>query len=113
MDSLPLLRRMLARADLEEWVVPLVTSSRLAGRYWQSPLGLVFIDGGHSREAALMDYRTWVPHIAAGGYLAIHDIFENPHDGGQAPFEIFQLALASGLFEALPMSKTLGVLRRL
>ena len=112
MDSLPALRRMLARAELEDYVVPIVTSSLQAGRYWNTKLALVFIDGGHSRAAALADYRTWAPHIAIGGFLAIHDIFPNPDDGGQAPYEIYQLAVASGLFEALPMTKTLGVLHR-
>jgi predicted O-methyltransferase YrrM len=113
MDSLPALRRMLALAELDDWVVPIVSSSEQAGRYWQTALSLVFIDGGHSQAAALTDYRTWAPHIMRGGYLAIHDIFPNPEDGGQAPFEIYQLAESSGLFEVLPMTKTLGVLRRL
>ena len=113
MDSLPILRRMLALAKLDDWVIPIVTSSAQAGRYWQTQLSLVFIDGGHSQAAALTDYRTWAPHVMRGGYLAIHDIFPNPEDGGQAPFEIYQLAQASGLFEAQPMTKTLGVLRRL
>jgi predicted O-methyltransferase YrrM len=113
MDSLPTFRRTLARAQLESVVVPIVASSSQAGRFWQTPLALVFIDGGHSLEAALADYRTWAAHIAVGGYLAIHDIFPNPADGGQAPFEIYQLALASGLFEPVEMRRTLGVLRRI
>ena len=112
MDTLPELRRNLYRAGLEQHVVPLVTSSLNAGRYWRTPLGLVFIDGGHSFEAAMNDYRTWVPHIVVGGYLAVHDIFPDPADGGQAPYEIFKLALASGLFEDVGKTKTLGVLRR-
>ena len=113
MDSLPTLRRTLALAELESVVIPVIASSAQAGRYWQIPLALVFIDGGHSREAALTDYRTWAPHIAAGGFLAIHDIFPNPADGGQAPYEIYQLALASGLFEAVEKRRTLGVLQRI
>ncbi len=113
MDSLPVFRRTLALAALEEHVVAVVGSSTAAGRFWQTPLSLVFIDGGHSMKAALDDYRTWAPKILPGGVLAIHDIFPNPQDGGQAPFTIYQMAQASGLFEALPMTKTLGVLRRL
>ena len=113
MDSLPAFRRTIARADLEGCVVPLVGSSATVGRYWQTPLAMVFIDGGHSLEAALTDYRTWSRHIVSGGYLAVHDIFPNPDDGGQAPYEIYQLAEASGLFATEPMTKTLGVLRRL
>lgn len=113
MDSLPAFRRAMARADLESCVIPLVGSSAAVGRYWQTPLAMVFIDGGHSLEAALTDYRTWSTHIISGGYLAVHDIFPNPDDGGQAPYEIYQLAEASGLFAAESMTKTLGVLRRL
>jgi hypothetical protein len=45
--------------------------------------------------------------------LAIHDIFPDPADGGQAPYDIYQLALASGLFEEVEMRRTLAVLRRL
>ena len=74
---------------------------------------MVFIDGGHSLEAAMIDYRSWASHIVPGGVLAIHDIFPDPADGGQAPYEIFKLALASGLFEEVERVKTLGLLRRI
>ena len=72
----------------------------------------MFIDGGHSLDAALTDYRTWSAHVVPGGVLAIHDIFPDPADGGQAPYEIYKLALASGLFEARESTATLGVLER-
>jgi MMP 1-O-methyltransferase len=112
-DSFRAFRATLARAGLEDTVVPVVAPSALAGRHWHTPLALVFIDGGHSRAAALTDYRTWAPHVLPGGMLAIHDIFPDPADGGQAPYEIYRLALASGLFVEEPMTRTLGVLRRL
>ncbi len=113
MDTLPALRRTLRVAALEDVVVPIVTTSATLGRFWTQPLSLVFIDGGHSLEAAMTDYRTWAGHICKGGHLAIHDIFPDPNQGGPAPHDIYRLAVASGLFEALPMTKTLGVLRRL
>ena len=74
---------------------------------------MVFIDGGHSLNAAMNDYRSWVTHIVPGGVLAIHDIFPDPADGGQAPYEILKLALASGLFEEVERVNTLGLLRRI
>ncbi|TNF86949.1 MAG: class I SAM-dependent methyltransferase [Gammaproteobacteria bacterium] len=113
MDTFPEFRRNLDRAGLTDSVVPIVAGTQAAGRHWRAPLGMVFIDGGHSEEAALTDYRTWAPHLVPGGILAIHDIFPNPEEGGQAPHHIYQLALASGLFEPLPMVKTLGALKRL
>ena len=72
----------------------------------------MFIDGGHSFEAAENDYESWVPHVMQGGVLAIHDIFPDPAKGGQAPWTIYQRAMSTGLFEALPMVGTLGLLRR-
>lgn len=113
MDSFREFRRTLQRAQLEDTVVPIVAPSKLAARHWATPLSMVFIDGGHSMEAALNDYRCWSGHIQQGGWLAIHDVFPNPADGGRPPFEIWQLAKNSGLFEALPLIKTLGLLRRL
>lgn len=113
MDSFPEFRSTLARASLEDVVIPIVAPSALAARVWSTPLAMVFIDGGHSMEAALTDYRCWSGHIMRGGFLAIHDVFPNPADGGRPPFEIWKLAQESGLFEALPLVKSLGVLKRL
>lgn len=112
MDSFRAFRATMRAADLEDVVVPVVASSETAARHWQTPLGMVFIDGGHSLAAAMTDYRSWAGHIVQGGILAIHDIFEHPQDGGQAPFEIYRLALGSGLFAEADRVKTLGLLRR-
>jgi hypothetical protein len=112
MDTFPLFRRTLALAGLEETVVPIVSRSDIVARGWATPLSLVFIDGGHAFETARTDYGCWAGHIVPGGYLLIHDIFENPEEGGQAPWEVYKLAVASGRFEELPRIKTLGVLVR-
>ena len=112
-DTFGAFRDTLRRAELEDTVVPIVAPSAVAARAWSTPLGLVFVDGGHSREAALTDWRCWAPRLMTGGILAIHDIFPDPADGGRPPFEIWELAKASGLFEELAMVKTLGLLRRL
>ncbi len=111
-DSLPYFRATIQRAGLEEIVVPMVTKSSVAVRDWTTPLGLIFIDGGHSYETVLTDYRCWYPHLLPNGFLAFHDIFLDPTEGGQAPYEVYKLALTSGIFEELPMTNTLGVLRR-
>ena len=111
-DTLPVFRQTLFKAGLEDVVVPIVGRSEAVAKFWSTPLSLVFIDGGHTYEAAVGDYTAWAGHIMAGGYLLIHDIFKNPAEGGQAPYYVYQLALASGLFKELPMTKTLGVLQR-
>lgn len=112
-DTFKEFRKMLEKAGLEDTVVPIVCRSDVAARLWATPLSLVFIDGGHSYQSVFTDYQCWTRHIIPEGYLLIHDIFIDPAQGGQAPYEVYKLARASGLFEALPMIKTLGVLQRI
>jgi predicted O-methyltransferase YrrM len=111
-DTFNEFRTTLEKAGLEDTVVAMVSPSEVAARLWATPLSLVFIDGGHSTEAALADYHCWTPHILPGGYLLIHDIFKDPTEGGQAPHQIYNLALSSGKFDPLHMIMTLGVLQR-
>jgi len=111
-DSLPLLRENLRKAGLEDTVVPMVTFSKVAARNWKTPLNLVFIDGGHSYEAALTDYLCWNEHLVPGGYLIFHDIYMDPTKGGQAPYEVYKKALDSKLFDKMPMVNSLGILKK-
>jgi MMP 1-O-methyltransferase len=112
MDTLPVFRRTLYAAGLEEHVVALVGRSPQVAAVWRGPLGLVFVDGGHTDEHATGDYEGWAPHLAAGGLLAIHDVFPDPADGGQAPYRIHRRALTSGAFTEVSATGSLRVLRR-
>ncbi len=112
-DSFREFRRNIERAGLRDTVVPVVAGSAAAARQWRTPLGMLFIDGGHSLDAALLDYRCWSPWLLQGGILAVHDLFEDAREGGQAPFAIYRMALASGQFEEIERVASLGILRRL
>lgn len=112
-ETLPALRRTIALADLEASVIPVVGKSAVIGGAWGAPACFVFIDGGHAMDTALADYHAWAGHVARGGLLAIHDVFPNPEDGGRPPYEIWKLAVASGLFEPAGRVNTLEFLRRL
>ena len=112
-DTFREFRRNISAAGLEDTVIPIVASSELAARNWNTPLGMLFIDGGHSLDAALSDYRCWAGHLLRGGILAIHDIFPDAARGGQAPYAILRMALASGLFEESARINSLALLRRL
>ncbi len=112
MDTLPWLRATLAAAGLEDDVVVVVGRSAAVARLWRTPLGLLFIDGGHTDQAATTDYESWAPWVAPGGVLAIHDVFADPADGGQAPYRIYQRALASGAFTEASREGSLRLLER-
>ncbi len=96
MDTLPFLRSTLWRAGLEDNVIPIVGKSTAVARWWTTPLALLFIDGGHALDVAQNDYDAWSPHVVRGGFMAFHDVFEDPADGGQAPFQVWSAALAAG-----------------
>ena len=113
MDTLPFFRRTMHDAELESSVIALVGRSTQAAAVWTTPLSLLFIDGGHGEEPARHDYEGWTPHVAAGGILAIHDVFPDPADGGRPPYEqIFLPAIASGRFEEMSATGSLRILRR-
>ena len=112
MDTLPVFRRTVHDAGLEGTVIAVVGESVTVARHWNTPLGLLFIDGGHGAEPAHRDYDHWVPHVALGGLLLIHDVFPNPEDGGRPPFEIWGRAMESAAFEEIDATGSLRTLRR-
>ncbi|MFI7443730.1 class I SAM-dependent methyltransferase [Nonomuraea indica] len=112
MDSLPTFRATIAAAGLEDEVVAVVGASDRVARLWNTPLAMLFIDGGHSEEPVTRDYEGWAPHVMAGGALVFHDIYPDPADGGQAPYRVYLRALASGAFAEVAAEGSLRVLER-
>ena len=107
-NTLPLLIKNINKIQVKN-IVPIVSNSVDIASKWNAKLGMVFIDGGHSFKAANNDYVSWNTKIKKNGALVIHDIFENPDEGGQAPFEIFQKALKNN-FEVYERVDTLACL---
>ena len=99
--------------NLKNYILPLIGASKELAKEWKLPLGMVFIDGGHSMEAAVADYEYWHPHIVKNGYLLIHDVFPNPKDGGRPPYEIFCKAKKSKKFKEISLIKSLAILKKI
>jgi len=100
MDTLPFFRRTMHEAGLEDVVVAVVGRSTTVAATWSTPLAMLFIDGGHAVEHCRNDFTHWTPKVMPGGVLAIHDVFPDPADGGQAPYEhIYLPALDAGFTE--------------
>ncbi|MEY8043236.1 class I SAM-dependent methyltransferase [Saccharopolyspora cebuensis] len=112
LDTLGEFRRTLAAAGLEEEVTAIVGRSATTAAFWRTPLALLFIDGGHTDEAASADFAGWAPWVAPGGALVIHDVFPDPADGGQAPYRIYRRALETGAFRETRAVGSLRVLER-
>lgn len=111
MDTLPFFRDTVAAAGLEDVVVGVVGPSVAVARAWRTPVRFCFIDGGHAEAVALADYEHWAPRVEPGGTLAIHDVFEDPAEGGQAPFLVWRRAVDDG-FTPFATTGSLRLLRR-
>jgi predicted O-methyltransferase YrrM len=112
MDTLPTFRRTLAGAGLEDVVVAVVGRSTTVAAHWRTPLSLLFIDGGHAEVHAQNDYTGFARWVQRDGVLVIHDVFERPEDGGQAPYHVWLRAVESGDFEPEGTVGSMRVLRR-
>jgi MMP 1-O-methyltransferase len=112
MDTVPTMRRTLHAAGVEDLVVAVIGRSPVVAKRWNTPVGFVFIDGGHTDEHAQADYTNWAHHVMTGGILAIHDVFPDPADGGRAPYRVYLRALESGDFAEESVTGSLRVLRR-
>lgn len=111
-DTLPTMRHTLDLAGLDDHVVAIVGKSPVVARVWATPVQFLFIDGGHTEEAAQRDFDGWAKWVAPGGGLVIHDVFSDPNDGGQAPFHIYRRALDSGDFTEISATGSLRLLQR-
>jgi predicted O-methyltransferase YrrM len=112
MDSLPTFRATIAAAGLEDEVIAIVGRSERVAALWNTPLGMLFIDGGHSEEPVTRDYEGWAPHVMEGGALVFHDVYPDPAAGGQAPYRVYLRALESGAFTEASVQGSLRVLER-
>jgi MMP 1-O-methyltransferase len=112
LDTLPRFRRTIAEAGAEDVVIAVVTRSEVLAPLWSTPLALLFLDGSHTEESARRDQDAWVAKLAVGGTLAIHDVFPDPADGGQAPYGVYRRVLDSGDFTELPGVGSMRLLRR-
>ena len=110
-NTLPLFLKNISKFELENYIEPVIMSSKEASKVVPDELDFLFIDGSHTFESARSDYKYWVKKLRAGGVLAIHDIYDSAEEGGQAPKEIYLKALDEG-FKLLERRKSLVILKR-
>lgn len=112
-NTLPEFLKNIRSSNLGQFIIPLINKSSKASETFSELISMLFIDGGHSSEAAFSDYNSWKDKISSGGLLVIHDVFPNPQDGGRPPFEIYSEAQKSKQFEDLGIYETLGILKKI
>jgi predicted O-methyltransferase YrrM len=113
LNTLPTWQHTIAEAHLEATVLGLVGPSTVIAAHFDQRLDILFIDGGHAHDVAWADYEAWAPKVVRAGLLMIHDVFEDPSEGGRPPYEIYLAALSSGKFQENAREGSLRILTRL
>jgi predicted O-methyltransferase YrrM len=77
LDSYAFSSEMYKMNDVEDWIVFEKKHSLVAAGEWKlqknQAIRFLFIDGDHSYEGCKNDILAWVPYLAPGGVLAVHD----------------------------------------
>jgi hypothetical protein len=60
----------------------------------------------------MADYEAWAPRLVRGGLLAIHDVFEDPANGGRGPFLVWSRAVSRDGLHEVTATGSLRVLQR-
>ena len=110
LDTLPAFRRTWDEHVKDVVSIVVATTAQVA-TWWRTPVEFLFLDGNHVEEMAQHDYAAFAPHVSVGGLLAVHDVFPDPNDGGQAPWHVVERALGDG-FEQVSQTGSLRILRR-
>jgi predicted O-methyltransferase YrrM len=70
------LRENLSHFGMSEIIRPIVAPSVTAAGEWNGPVRLVFVDGHHEQASVEADVEAWLPFLAPGGFLVLHDSTE-------------------------------------
>lgn len=97
----------LLRTDTAETVRLVNLSSEVVPPRWRQDVGLVFIDGDHRVEPAMLDFECWTKHVVVGGLMVLHD----STDPSLGPRRVVELALASGEYEMIGIVSRATILR--
>ncbi len=111
-NSYPYFLKNIQLAMVDHCVIPVLAESKKVAKYWDTPLSLVFVDGGHSPEMAMNDCLNWSDKICDGGFIAIHDIFEKPDEGGQGPYLGLQAILKKEGFHLVKKVNSMAIVSR-
>lgn len=87
----------LESAGVSEHVNRIVSPSHLKAKTWDKPIRLLWIDGDHSFRGAYRDIKSWLPHLAKGGVIALHDY--PGHKGSMAIYRAVTKKLLGNPYE--------------
>lgn len=75
--TLSIFKKNIKRAEVDDWIVPIIKTSYEAEKNWNKPIKLLWIDGLHFYNSVKMDFLLWEKYLIEGGIIAFHDTLNN------------------------------------
>lgn len=100
-------RNLLASGMAQRAALINLTSAQ-AGRSWEEPVGLLFVDGDHTYDAVRRDIDIWGAHVVASGIVA----FDDAKDPTGGPSKVIAELIASGEYGSLAIVGKVHALRK-
>lgn len=109
----------ITKVDGWAWVTPLRSTAVEVAKAWAKPVGLWFHDADHAYQAVCDDFIAWLPYLAPGAWVAVHDYYGSSPDGangwvrdGSHQRAVEDVLLPSGTFTDVAIVGNLWVGRR-
>ena len=99
----------LLKADLSAHAALINLPSEKVALVWDTPIGVLFIDGDHRYEAVKKDITLWSPHLVAGGIA----IFDDATKEGLGPDMVIKELLKNNHFETIKSVGKMHALRKI
>lgn len=61
------------KAGIDDYIVPIRSTSEKAAATFNKPIAFLFIDGSHHFSHVKLDYELWFPKLMVSGTVAFHD----------------------------------------
>jgi predicted O-methyltransferase YrrM len=108
-EALSVFRANIAEHGLDDEVRLIRDYGAAAGSQWDgAQVGMLFVDGAHDYPTVTADLKAWLPHLAAGATVLMHDAYSSPGVTRAAFHQFF----AARDFEYVGASRSLIAFRR-
>jgi predicted O-methyltransferase YrrM len=66
-------KRNMESMGVNDWVIPVVSSSEEVVNIWSRPIRLLYIDASHDYDNVKKDFLRWSPFVCSGGIVVFDD----------------------------------------
>lgn len=76
-DTYSIFLSNIKKAGIDQYIIPIRSTSEKAAATFEKPIAFLFIDGSHHFKHVKLDYELWFPKLMENGIVAFHDAWHS------------------------------------